>query len=162
MQLVTARKKIGPVNHPCDRLIDVISIASLFFFGDVTISRSTEEEVRAGENVHVPSNKVPPGGGLAPLRRRGDSMPAQDIANSLVGQRMSQVWPMLPQSGHSPSRSSREPSEPPDPRSRDWCAAGRRSAPLAAIEFLSHQSAIPGENGIGFGEARDLLQSFAT
>ena len=41
----TARKKIGPVNHPCDRLIDVISIASLFFFGDVTISRSTEEKV---------------------------------------------------------------------------------------------------------------------
>jgi hypothetical protein len=39
----TARKKIGPVNHPCDRLIDVISIASLFFLVDVTISRSTEE-----------------------------------------------------------------------------------------------------------------------
>jgi hypothetical protein len=42
MQLVTARKKIRPVNHLCDRLIDVISSASLFFFGDVTISRSTE------------------------------------------------------------------------------------------------------------------------
>jgi hypothetical protein len=27
----TARKKIGLVNHPCDRLIDVLSIASLFF-----------------------------------------------------------------------------------------------------------------------------------
>jgi hypothetical protein len=37
----------------------------------------------------------------------------------------------------------------------------RRSALVAAIEFLSHQLAIPGKNGIGFGEARDLLQSFA-
>src|SRR5438034_377426 len=27
----TARKKIGPVNRPCDRPIDVISIASLIF-----------------------------------------------------------------------------------------------------------------------------------
>ena len=49
------------------------------------------EEVGAGENIHVPANEVPPGGGLAPLRHRGDSMPAQDIADSLVGHRMSQV-----------------------------------------------------------------------
>ena len=37
-----------------------------------------------------------------------------------------------------------------------------RSALFAAIEFLSHQLAIPGENGIGFGEARDWQQAFAT
>jgi hypothetical protein len=36
-----------------------------------------------------------------------------------------------------------------------------RAALLGAAEFFGHQSAIPGENGIGFGEARDLLQSFA-
>ena len=35
-------------------------------------------------------------------------------------------WPMLPPSGHNPSRSSREPSEPPDPRSLDWCAKSWR------------------------------------
>src|SRR5437016_8874759 len=28
----TARKKIGPVNRPCDRPIDVFSIASLMFW----------------------------------------------------------------------------------------------------------------------------------
>jgi hypothetical protein len=50
----TARKKIGPVNHPCDRLIDVISIASLFFFGDVTISRSTEETSCSFSSVPCP------------------------------------------------------------------------------------------------------------
>ena len=45
-----------------------------------------------------------------------------------------------------------------------WTGArpARRAALFAAIEFLSHQLAIPGENGIGFGEARDLLQSFAS
>src|SRR5712691_4667324 len=32
MQLSTARKKIGPVNRPCDRPIDVFSIASLMFW----------------------------------------------------------------------------------------------------------------------------------
>jgi len=37
-----------------------------------------------------------------------------------------------------------------------------RSALFAAIEFLSHQLALPGENGIGFGETRNLLQSFAS
>ena len=55
------------------------------------VSTSTGKEVGAGENVHVPSNNVPPGGGLAPLRRRPDAMPAQDIADRLVGHRMSQV-----------------------------------------------------------------------
>ena len=49
------------------------------------------EEVRAGENIHVPANEVPPGGCLAPLRHRGDAMPAQDIADSLVGHRMPEV-----------------------------------------------------------------------
>jgi hypothetical protein len=45
-----------------------------------------------------------------------------------------------------------------------WTGArpARRAALFAAIEFLSHQLAIPGENGIGFGEARNLLQSFAS
>ena len=42
-----------------------------------------------------------------------------------------------------------------------WTGArpARRAALLGAVEFFGHQSAIPGENGIGFGEARDL--SFA-
>jgi hypothetical protein len=48
-----------------------------------------------------------------------------------------------------------------DPRSLDWCVAGR-SALLGAVEFFGHQSAIPVENGIGFGEVRDLLQAFAS
>jgi hypothetical protein len=32
---------IGPVNAPCDRPIDLLSIASLQFEGEVTIGRST-------------------------------------------------------------------------------------------------------------------------
>ena len=75
--------------------------------------------------VAIGANEVPPRGGFAPLWHRGDSMPAQDIADRLVGHRMSQVGqcsynPVVP-----PGRSSREPSEPPDPRSLDRCAAGR-------------------------------------
>src|SRR6516165_9629248 len=55
------------------------------------IGRLIGEEVRAGENIHVPANEVPPGGCLAPLRHRGDSMPAQDIAHGLVGHLIPQV-----------------------------------------------------------------------
>ena len=34
---------IGPVNAPCDRPIDLLSIASLQFQGEVTIGRSTAQ-----------------------------------------------------------------------------------------------------------------------
>jgi len=38
------------------------------FFGDVTIGRSTAEEIRASKNVHMPANEVFLGGRFAPLR----------------------------------------------------------------------------------------------
>jgi hypothetical protein len=51
-------------------------------------------------------------------------------------------------------------------RGRPGVAAGegrkQKGALFAAIEFLSQQLAIPGENGIGLGEARDWLQAFAS
>src|SRR5260370_34486979 len=40
----TARKKIGPVNRPCDRPIDVISIASLMF---LVTSRLADQRTKA-------------------------------------------------------------------------------------------------------------------
>jgi len=43
-----------------------------------------------------------------------------------------------------------------------WTGArpARRAALLGAVEFLSYQLAIPGENGIGFGDVRDWQQAF--
>jgi len=98
----------------------------------------------AQSTVAIGANEVPPRGGFAPLWHRGDSMPAQDIADRLVGHRMSQVGqcsynPVVP-----PGRSSREPSEPPDPRSLDRCAAGR-----ACGAFCSHRISQP-----PFGDTR--------
>jgi hypothetical protein len=58
---------------------------------------------------------------------RPDAVPAQDVAYSLVGQVVPPGCSTRPPSGRNPSRSSREPSEPRDPRSVDWCAAGRAS-----------------------------------
>jgi len=46
----------------------------------------------------VSPNEVPPGGGLAPLRHRGDAMPAQDVAHSLVGH----LIPKIGQCSHNP------------------------------------------------------------
>ena len=69
--------------------------------------------------------------------------------------------PPLPSFSERDSRSSREPGEPPDPRSLDWCTAGL-AARFGAVKFLSHHLAIPGEKGIGSGDTRDLLQAFAS
>jgi len=88
-------------------------------------------------------------------------MPAQDIADRLVGHRMSQVGqcsynPVITPAGVLASQAHHQVLD-------FWTGArpAGRSALFAAIEFLGHQSALPGENGIGLGEARDLLQSFA-
>jgi len=126
------------------------------------VSTSTVIEVRAGENIHVPANKLPPGGGFAPLRHRGDSTPAQDIADSLVGHLMPQVGqcsyhPVITPAGVLARQANHQILDL-------WTGArpAPRAALFAAIEFLGHQLAIPGENGIGFGETRDWLQAFAS
>jgi hypothetical protein len=89
-------------------------------------------------------------------------MPAQDIADSLVGHRMSQVGqcsynPVITPAGVLASQANHQILDL-------WTGArpAGRAALLGAIEFLSHQASIPGENGIGFGETRNLLQAFAT
>ena len=89
-------------------------------------------------------------------------MPAQDIANRLVGHRMSQVG----QCSHHPVIAPAGVlASPANHQILDLWTGARpagRAALLGAVEFFGHQLAIPGENGIGFGEARDWLQSFAT
>jgi hypothetical protein len=89
-------------------------------------------------------------------------MPAQDIADSLVGHRMSQVGqcshdPVVAPAGVLASQANHQNLD-------FWTGAwpAGRAALLGAVEFFGHQSAIPGENGIGFGEARDWLQAFAS
>jgi hypothetical protein len=89
-------------------------------------------------------------------------MPAQDIADSLVGHLIPQIGqrshnPVIPPAGVLASQANHQ--------ILDLCTGARparRAALLGAIEFLSHQLAIPGKNGIGSGEARNLLQSFAS
>ena len=84
-------------------------------------------------------------------------MPAQDIADRPVGHRMSQVGqcsynPVITPAGVLASQVHHQILDL-------WIGArpAGRSALFAAIEFLSHQLAIPGKNGIGFGEARDRI-----
>jgi hypothetical protein len=80
-------------------------------------------------------------------------MPAQDIADSLVGHLIPQVGqcsynPVITPAGVLASQANH--------RILDLWTGARpagRAALLGAIEFLSQKSAIPGENGIGFGEA---------
>src|SRR5215471_5095743 len=126
------------------------------------IGRLNGEEVGGGENIHVPANELSPGGGFAPLRHRGDSMPAQDVAHGLVGHLIPQIGqrshnPVVTPAGVLASQANHQILD----LSTDARPAGR-AALSAAVEFLGYQLAIPGENGIGFGDARDGLQSFAT
>src|ERR1700737_5016129 len=64
----TARKKIGPVNRPCDRPIDVISIASLMFL--VTSRLADQRRKRKWRNWQTHSLEV-----AAPAREWGFRSP---------------------------------------------------------------------------------------
>jgi hypothetical protein len=86
------------------------------------VSTSTEE-IGAGENVHVPTNEVLPDGGLAPLRHWPDDVPACVPRSGRTPD--TPDWPKLPPSGRKPSRSSRQSSEPPDPRLLNGCEVDR-------------------------------------
>jgi hypothetical protein len=52
----TARKKIGPVNRPCDRPIDVISIASLIF---LVTSRLADQRTKTHRPIESADWKMP-------------------------------------------------------------------------------------------------------
>ena len=89
-------------------------------------------------------------------------MPTQDVAHGLVGHRIPQIGqcshnPVVAPAGVLASQANHQILD----LSTDARPAGR-AALLGAVEFFGHQSAIPGENSIGFGEARDLLQAFAS
>src|SRR5215831_1758859 len=126
------------------------------------IGRLNGEEVGAGENVHVPANEVLPGGRLAPLRHWPNTVAPQDIAHGLIGHLISQIGqgsynPVVTPAGILASQANHQ--------ILDLCTGARparRAAPFGAVEFFSYPLAIPGKNGIRFGDARDWLQAFAS
>src|SRR5262249_23794455 len=86
---------------------------------------------------------------LLPLRHRGESMPAQDIAHGLVGHGIPQVGqcshnPVVTPTGVLASQANHQVLD----LSTDARPAGR-AALFGAVEFLGHQFAISSENGIG-------------
>src|SRR5258708_9859650 len=108
----------------------------------------------------MPANKVLPRDRFAPLRRWLDAVPAQDIAHGLVGHLVPQIGqrshnPIVTPAGVLASQANHQTLDL-------WTAArpAGRAALFGAVELFSHQFAIPAENGIGLGDARDFLQSF--
>ena len=55
------------------------------------VSTSTGKEVGSCEHVHVPADELLPSRRLPPFGSRCDVVSAQDVAHSLVGNRMTQV-----------------------------------------------------------------------
>src|SRR5262249_25679706 len=97
-----------------------------------------------------------------PLRCWSDVVPAQDITHSLVRNLKAQIGQRTHDAVISPATVLRcQPHYQRLHFGGDPWAAG--IGPTAgAIELLRHQSSIPGEKGIRFGNAHDILQSFAT
>jgi len=70
------------------------------------------EEVSAGQDVHVSSDKVLPRSRLASLRSRSNAVASQNVPHRLVGQAVTQM-PALRRCGHIPSQYSHAPFAPP-------------------------------------------------
>src|SRR3984957_12008147 len=110
----------------------------------------------------MPANEVLPGGRSAPLRCRLDAVPAQNVANGLIRYRESEIG----QRSHDPVIAPAGVfARQPDHQILDFCGdawPARRAALLGAVELLGDQFAIPAEDGVGVGDAGNLLQQLPT
>jgi len=106
-------------------------------------------------------NELFPGRAPAPLRRWCDAVTTKDIAHRLIGNDMAQIRqcsddPVVPPAGVLPSHADDEVSDF-TPESRP----PRIATVFGTIEFLSYQSPIPRQNGVGLGYTCDSFQGFA-
>jgi hypothetical protein len=91
---------------------------------------------------------------------RLDPVSAKDVADPLIGNRMAEIGQGSRRCGRIPDRSSLWQCgiERLDCWG-DWGPAGFTE--FGAVEFSCNESAIPGEDSIGFGDTRDLLEPCA-
>ena len=116
------------------------------------------EEVGACQDGHVGGDEILPGCVLAPLGCRLDPVSAEDIAHSLIGNRVAEIGQSSDDAVISPTGVlSREAHNQRFRGGRD-AGPARRSAYFGAVKFAGNEPPVPGEDGIGFGDTRDLLK----
>ena len=146
----TARKKIGPVNRPCDQPIDVFSIASLMFW---VTSRLADQRKKSHEVGHVT---------VGPPKPRS----ARNEKNRQVGYSATSFRAMsVPaESGRSISVTNRDigPVSPTSMACKSFEASteyplDRSTAPMPCKLVGSSSKMLPNrqpQNGIGTGDGR--------
>ena len=116
------------------------------------------EEVRPKQDVHVPADEFLPSGGLAPLGGGGNSVPTQNVADGLVGQRMAQV----DQRSHNPVVSPtgilarQAKHQILELRVDAW--SSHRPAWFRTVELVCDEPAVPSQQGIWFSDTGDFLK----
>ncbi len=116
------------------------------------------EEVGASKDGHVGGDEILPGGILAPLGCRWDSVSSKDTAHRLIRNRVAEIGQGSDDAVVSPAGVL--PGEADNKRfqfGRDAGPAGR-STELGAVEFAGDEPPVPGEDGLWFGDTGDLLK----
>ena len=107
-------------------------------------------------------DEILPRGILPPYGCRRNPVPAQDVSHRLIGDRMAQIGQCSDDAVVSPAGVlSGEADDERFQVGRDTRAAGR-STEFGAVELAGNEAAVPGEDGIGFGDKGDLLEGTTT
>ena len=118
------------------------------------------EEIRAGENCHMRSDKILPGRVLAAFRRRGDAMPLEDVSDRLIRNVVTEVGqcagnPIVAPTGILLGHTDDERLDRGIYTRTSWIGTM-----LRAVELTGNQTTIPGQNGIWLGNTGYLRQMF--
>jgi hypothetical protein len=107
-------------------------------------------------------NEILPGGILASFGRRSDPVSTKDVAHRLIGDGMTEIGQRSDDAVVSPTGVlSGEADNKRLHLGRDGGPAWS-SAAFGAVELVGNEAAVPGEDGIGFGDTGDLLERSAT
>src|SRR4051812_9986419 len=120
------------------------------------------EEVGTCQYGHVGSNEILPGSLLAARGRRRDPVSAKNVSHRLIGNGMAEIGQGSDNAVVSPTgvRSGETDNQRLHLGGHRWPARG--SAVFRAVEFAGDEAAVPGEDGIRFGNKGHLLERSAT
>jgi hypothetical protein len=122
----------------------------------------TSKEVGGSQHIQVATAKLPPGHGLPPFWRGGYAVTLEDIPHRLVTDGIAQVGQSTHNAIIAPGAIR---ARHPHHEVFDLFVNARtadRLMNLGTITLLVRERAVPGEDSIGLGNRRDLLECFPT
>jgi hypothetical protein len=116
------------------------------------------EEVGTCQDGHVGGDEILPGGILAPLGCRLDPVAAKDVAHCLIGNGVAEIGQGSDDAVVSPAGVFSGEAHNEGFQFRRDAGPARSGAEFGAVKFAGNEPAVPGEDGIGFGDTGDLLK----